>query len=86
MISRLLFVGAIGGGYLSRSIVGSIDNDVLMISHLLVDVTSIFCNTESDQLCYLKCFLYFKVVLGLKMSLGDVLGVKEPAHILGCKV
>lgn len=38
----------IDGRYLNGFIVGSIHNGVLMISHIFVDGTLIFCKTELD--------------------------------------
>jgi len=83
-------------GLLSGFLVGSKNNNELLMSHLLfVDDTLIFCEANLDHLYHLCClFLCFKAVLGLKINLakselvriGVVEDVGSLASILGCKV
>jgi hypothetical protein len=82
-------------GLLSRFLVGSRNNEELLVCHLLfADDTLIFCELNSEQLQHLRClFLCFEAVLRLKINLekseivlvGDVGDVKGLARILGCR-
>jgi hypothetical protein len=75
--------------------VGSRNVDGLNISHLLfVDDTLIFCRTNPDHLCYLRCLFWCsKAASGLKINMaklelvpvGNVSNVEGLARILGCR-
>lgn len=83
-------------GRLSRFLVGSRSQEVMMVSHLLfADDTLIFCDPKVDQFRDLRCLLLcFEAVLGLQINLskseivsvGEVEDAEELASILGCGV
>ena len=86
---------AVEGGLFSGSQVGSLDNNLLHISHLLfADDTLIFSDANPDHILHL-CILFtsFEVILGLKINLcksemvpvGPVPDLERLADIMGCK-
>jgi hypothetical protein len=87
---------AIRGGLFSGFMVGSPQNQQVLISHLLfADDTLIFCDADLSQLAHLRSvFLWFEAVSGLRINLGksemvpvgEVSNLEELALILGCKV
>jgi hypothetical protein len=55
---------------LTRFLVGSRDNEALVMSYLLfADDMLIFCGANFEQIRHLRCiFLCFEVVLGLRIN------------------
>jgi hypothetical protein len=61
-------------GLLSSFLVGSRNNDELLVSHLLfADNTLIFCESNSYHLCHLPClFLCFEAILELNINFSKL--------------
>jgi hypothetical protein len=91
-LSRMMSI-TVDWGLLSRFLVGSSNNEEIIVPHLLfADDTLIFCEANCEQFRHLQClFLCFKVGSGLKINLskseivpvGDVGDVEGLASILG---
>uniref|UniRef100_A0A2N9I786 Reverse transcriptase domain-containing protein n=1 Tax=Fagus sylvatica TaxID=28930 RepID=A0A2N9I786_FAGSY len=86
---------AVEGGLLSGFQVGSLDNNVMLISHLLfADDTLIFSDANPDHIFHIRLvFTWFEAISGLKINLcksemvpvGHVPDLERLADILGCK-
>ena len=86
---------AVEGGLLSGFQVGSLDNNLLHISHLLfADDILIFSDANLDHIFHIRLlFTWFEAILGLRINLcksemvpvGQVLDLERLADILGCK-
>jgi hypothetical protein len=83
-------------GSLSGFSVGIMDNEVLVVNHLLfADDTLIFCGAQAEHVRNLRCtFLCFEAVSGLRINLGkselvptgEVVDVESLAYILGSRI
>jgi hypothetical protein len=83
-------------GSLSGFSVGIMDNEVLVVNHLLfADDTLIFCGAPAEHVRNLRCtFLCFEAVSGLRINLGkselvptgEVVDVESLAYILGSRI
>ena len=86
---------AVKEGLLSGFQVGSVDNSLLHISHLLfADDTLIFSNASPDYIFHIRLlFTWFEIVSGMKINLcksemvpvGPVSDLESLAEIMGCK-
>uniref|UniRef100_A0A2N9J5R7 Reverse transcriptase domain-containing protein n=1 Tax=Fagus sylvatica TaxID=28930 RepID=A0A2N9J5R7_FAGSY len=86
---------AVEGGLLSGFQVGSLDNNVMHLSHLLfADDTLIFSDANPDHIFHIRLlFTWFEAISGLKINLcksemvpvGHVPDLERLADILGCK-
>jgi len=93
-LSRMM-AATVDRGLLSGFSMGSMNNEELLVSHLLFVDGTLFCGANSEQFQHLQCiFLCFEAILGLNINLaeseiipvGEVGDVDKLANILGCRV